>query len=153
MTEEKFPAALAWTSEDGRTTSLVAVSSRLDRRAPVPHDGQVRAGSNTKTFTAVVMLQLVAEGKAALDAPVERYLPGLVRGKGIDARKITVRHLLQHTSGLPNYTEHIGLEHFEKVQHRFFHPHDLLAAALAHPATSAPAPSGSTATPITCSPD
>ncbi|WP_225625333.1 serine hydrolase domain-containing protein [Streptomyces werraensis] len=138
VTEEKFPAALAWTSKDGRTTSLVAGSSRLGRKTPVPRDGQVRAGSNTKTFTAVVVLQLVAEGKVHLDAPVERYLPGLVRGKGIDARKITLRHLLQHTSGLPNYTEHIGLEHFENVQHRFFHPHDLLAAALAHPAKSAP---------------
>ncbi|MGA5807440.1 serine hydrolase domain-containing protein [Streptomyces cellulosae] len=89
--EQKFPAALAWTSKDGRTTSLVAGSSRLGRQVPVPRDGQVRAGSNTKTFTAVVVLQLVAEGKVHLDAPVERYLPGLVRGEGVDARKITVR--------------------------------------------------------------
>ncbi|MEU0286012.1 serine hydrolase domain-containing protein [Streptomyces sp. NPDC052492] len=138
VTEEHYPAALAWTSKNGRTTSLVAGSSRRDRQVPVPHDGQVRAGSNTKTFTAVVVLQLVAEGKVRLDASVERYLPGLVRGEGIDAEAITVRHLLQHTSGLPNYTEHIGLENFENIQHRFFQPHDLLAAALAHPATFEP---------------
>lgn len=44
----------------------------------------------------------------------------------------------QHTNGLPNYTEHIGLEDFARIQHKFFHPHDLLTAALAHPAEFAP---------------
>ncbi|MEW2162331.1 serine hydrolase domain-containing protein [Streptomyces sp. NPDC007084] len=136
--QEKFPAALAWTSKGGRETSLVAGSSRLGKHDPVPHDAQVRAGSNTKSFTAVVVLQLVAEGRVDLDAPIEKYLPNVVRGPGIDAEKITVRNLLQHTSGLPNYTEHIGLEEFDKVQHKFFHPSDLLAAALAHPAKFAP---------------
>ncbi|MET8725900.1 serine hydrolase domain-containing protein [Streptomyces parvus] len=48
------------------------------------------------------------------------------------------RQLLQHTNGLPNYTEHIGLEDFARIQHKFFHPHDLLTAALAHPAEFAP---------------
>ncbi|NEE36061.1 beta-lactamase family protein, partial [Streptomyces sp. SID7982] len=70
--------------------------------------------------------------------PVETYLPGVVRGEGIDGRKITVRQLLQHTSGLPNYTEHIGLENFARIQHTFFQPHDLLTAALARPAEFAP---------------
>ncbi|HEX6340183.1 serine hydrolase domain-containing protein [Umezawaea sp.] len=138
VSQERFPAALASVSRDGRTTSLVAGSARIDRRVPVPRDGYVRAGSGTKTFTAVVVLQLVAEGKVDLDAPIETYLPGVVRGEGVDATKITVRHLLQHTSGLPNYTAHIGLDHFQKIQHRFFHPHELLAAALAHPADFAP---------------
>ncbi|MFF7493461.1 serine hydrolase domain-containing protein [Streptomyces rubiginosohelvolus] len=138
VSEDRFPAAFAWVRKDGRTSSLVSGSARLGERAPVPHDGYVRAGSNTKTFTAVVVLQLVAEGKVALDEPIETYLPGVVRGEGIDGRKITVRQLLQHTSGLPNYTEHIGLEDFARIQHKFFHPHDLLTAALAHPAEFAP---------------
>jgi D-alanyl-D-alanine carboxypeptidase len=138
VSQEKFPAALASVSKGGRTTSLVAGSARLDRPVPVPADGRVRAGSNTKTFTAVVVLQLVAEGQVELDAPIEKYLPGVVRGEGIDGGRITVRQLLQHTSGLPNYTQYIGLESFEKIQHKFFQPHDLLAAALAHPAEFAP---------------
>ncbi|SEF37431.1 D-alanyl-D-alanine carboxypeptidase [Amycolatopsis pretoriensis] len=138
VSQEKFPAALAWVGDRGGSTSLVAGSARLDRRVPVPRDGRVRAGSNTKTFTAVVVLQLVAEGKVELDAPIEKYLPGLVRGEGIDGHAITVRQLLQHTSGLPNYTEYLGVENFEDVQHKFFQPHDLLAAALAHPAKFAP---------------
>ncbi|MFU0442391.1 serine hydrolase domain-containing protein [Streptomyces sp. BG2AG] len=138
VAQERFPAAFAWVRKDGRTSSLVSGSARLGGKVPVPRDGYVRAGSNTKTFTAVVVLQLVAEGKVELDEPIETYLPGVVRGQGIDGRKITVRQLLQHTSGLPNYTEHIGLEDFEKVQHTFFQPHDLLTAALAHPADFAP---------------
>ncbi|WP_411084646.1 serine hydrolase domain-containing protein [Streptomyces sp. cmx-18-6] len=120
--------------KDGRTSSLLSGTARLGEKVPVPHDGYVRAGSSTKTFTAVVVLQLVAEGKVALDEPIETYFPGVVRGEGIDGRKITVRQLLQHVSGLPNYTECIGLEDFAKIQHKFFHPHDLLAAAPAHPA-------------------
>ncbi len=136
--QEKFPAALAYVTGRGRTTSLVAGSSRIDRQIPVPRDGTVRAGSNTKTFTAVAVLQLVAEGKVELDAPIEKYLPGIVRGEGIDATKITIRQLLQHTSGLPNYTEHLGLRDFEQVQHRYFPNHELLAAALSHPAKFQP---------------
>ena len=66
-------------------------------------DARFRIGSITKTFVAVTVLQLVPD----LDAPVERYLPGLVRGTGagagIDGRRITVRQLLRHTSGLPDY--------------------------------------------------
>ncbi|AGM06766.1 serine hydrolase domain-containing protein [Amycolatopsis keratiniphila] len=136
--QEKFPAALVAVSDGRRTTSLVAGSSRIDRQVPVPRDGRVRAGSNTKTFTAVAVLQLAAEGKVELDAPIEKYLPGIVRGEGIDATKITIRHLLQHTSGLPNYTEYLGLQDFERIQHRYFPTHELLAAALSHPAKFAP---------------
>lgn len=138
VSEEKYPAVTAWVHKDGHTRSLVAGSARLGKRVPVPRDGYVRAGSNTKTFTAVVVLQLVAEGKVRLDEPVETYLPGLVRGEGIDGRDITVRQLLQHTSGLPSYTDHLGLENFDEVRHTFFQPHDLLATALAHPAEFAP---------------
>ncbi|MBT2480710.1 serine hydrolase, partial [Streptomyces sp. ISL-94] len=85
-----------------------------------------------KVFTAVVVLQLVGEGKIGLDAPVDAYLPGLVRGEGIDGRQITVRQLLQQTSGLPNYTEYLG----EDV--RYYDPRELLDIALRHEARFAP---------------
>ncbi len=58
-----------------------------------------RIGSQTKTFTAAVVLQLVDEQRVELDAPVNRYLPGVVSGN-YDGDVITVRQLLQHTSGL-----------------------------------------------------
>ncbi|RLU79717.1 serine hydrolase [Streptomyces griseocarneus] len=65
-------------------------------------DDQFRIASQTKTFTSVVVLQLVDEGKVELDAPIERYLPGVVTGNGYDGTKISVRQILQHTSGIPD---------------------------------------------------
>ncbi|QLE70424.1 beta-lactamase family protein [Streptomyces rectiverticillatus] len=128
-----LPAALASVKGlEGRTRTYTAGVGDLATGAKVPRDGQVRIGSNTKTFTAVVMLQLVGEGKVSLEAPVETYLQGLVRGEGIDGRRITVRQLLQHTSGLPNYVKYLG----DDV--RYYEPRELLDIALQHKADFAP---------------
>jgi hypothetical protein len=63
------------------------------------HDDRFRIGSVTKTFVATVVLQLVGEGKLSLDDRVDDVLPGKVRG----GAGITVRQLLQQTSGLYDY--------------------------------------------------
>jgi D-alanyl-D-alanine carboxypeptidase len=127
-----LPAALASVKDrEGRTRTYTAGVGDLATGAKVPKDGQVRIGSNTKTFTAVVVLQLVGEGKIGLDATVDTYLPGLVRGEGIDGRRITVRQLLQHTSGLPDYTNY-------DLQPRYFEPRELLDIALQHKADFTP---------------
>ncbi|MBJ3809112.1 beta-lactamase family protein [Streptomyces flavofungini] len=70
---------------------------------PRGKDDRFRVGSITKTFMATVLLQMEAEGRLRLDDTVDHHLPGLVRGNGNDGRKITVRHLLSHTSGLFDY--------------------------------------------------
>ncbi|MGW9372905.1 serine hydrolase domain-containing protein [Streptomyces xanthophaeus] len=135
----KSPAALAAvTGRDGRIRHHTAGVADLRTGKKVPVDGQVRAGSNTKTFVATVVLQLVGEGKVELDAPIERYLPGLVRGEGIDGNAIRVRHLLQHTSGLPNYTDHIIEAVSGEGRHTYYQPRTLLDLALAHKAEFAP---------------
>nr|WP_107118759.1 serine hydrolase domain-containing protein [Streptomyces cellostaticus] len=127
------PAALASVQgRDGRTRTHTAGVGDLATGAKVPRDGQVRIGSNTKTFTAVVVLQLVGEGKIGLDAPVDTYLPGLVRGDGIDGRRITVRQLLQQNSGLPNYSKYLS----DDI--RYYDPRELLDLALQHEADFAP---------------
>ncbi|MEU7660163.1 serine hydrolase domain-containing protein [Streptomyces lincolnensis] len=69
-------------------------------RAPRPGD-RFRAGSVTKAFVATVVLQLWREGRLKLDAPLARYLPGLLPDDF--GRRITVAHLLHHTSGLPDH--------------------------------------------------
>ncbi|SOB84290.1 serine hydrolase domain-containing protein [Streptomyces sp. 1331.2] len=130
------PAALATVQgRDGRARHYTAGVGNLATGAKVPVDGQVRIGSNTKTFTAVVVLQLVAEGKVDLDATVETYLPGVVHGEGIDGRLVTVRQLLQHTSGLPEYE---GLLDEASLRHRYFEPRELLDLAFQHKPELAP---------------
>ncbi|KJK49689.1 beta-lactamase [Lentzea aerocolonigenes] len=101
----------------------------LNSNQPVPLDGRFRVGSITKTFVSTVMLQLAGEGRVDLDAPVVRYLPGL-----IDSR-ITVRQVLQHTSGLYNYTDALPLspDEFEKIRYKHWEPAEMLAMSTSKP--------------------
>jgi len=126
-----FPGALA-TYQDarGRSHDYRSGVGDLATGAGVPLDGQVRIGSNSKTFLAVALLQLVGEGKVDLDASVETYLPGLVHGDGVDGNAITVRQVLQHRSGVPNYTETMDLD---ATRHQYVEPRELLDLALTRP--------------------
>ncbi|MFD3538180.1 serine hydrolase domain-containing protein [Streptomyces sp. NPDC058662] len=131
-----LPAALASVQDrGGRTRTYTAGVGDIATGAKVPRDGQVRMGSNTKTFVAVVVLQLVGEGKIGLDDTVDTHLRGLLRGEGIDAGRITVRQLLQHTSGLPEYGTYIP---DDVLAHRYFEPRELLDIALEHKAVFEP---------------
>ncbi len=99
----------------------------------------VRVGSVTKTFTAAIVLQLVAEHRVDLDQPIETYLPGLLAGDGIDGRAITVRQILGHRSGLPRPAESPGTDEYTVAREgRTFTPAQQIALASAHPARFAP---------------
>jgi D-alanyl-D-alanine carboxypeptidase len=129
--QDGYPAALSSVRDErGRVRDATAGVGNLKTRAAVPKDGEVRIGSNTKTFTAVVVLQLVDEGRLELDAPIERYLPGLVPG----GDEITVRRLLNHTSGLGNYTNFLA-NGLLPYQHWYAAPRTLLDIALKEPRT------------------
>lgn len=103
--------------------------AELDSNRPVPENGRFRVGSITKTFVSTVLLQLAGEGRVDLDAPVVRYLPGLIDGR------ITTRQLLQHTSGLYNYTDALPLDpdEFEKIRYKHWNPEDLLKISTGRP--------------------
>lgn len=136
--DDGFPAAMASVrAANGQVRNYTAGVAELKTHRAVPRDAQVRIGSNTKTFTATVVLQLVGEGKIDLDAPIEKYLPDLVRGENIDGRKISVRQLLQHTSGLPDYDAEYAADYLA-VQHMYAEPHDVLGQAFKHPALFKP---------------
>ncbi|GAA2397528.1 serine hydrolase domain-containing protein [Actinomadura vinacea] len=127
------PGALAEVNDrDGR---LVITSGVADIRtgAPVDPRSRFRIGSLTKPFTATVVLQLVGDGRIKLDAPVERYLPGVVRGADNDGREITVRQLLQHTSGLPDILKHLPPMEILKDPLRHWEARELVDIALRHP--------------------
>ncbi|MDT0569903.1 serine hydrolase domain-containing protein [Streptomyces sp. DSM 3412] len=108
------------------------------------HD-HFRVGSITKTFISTVLLQLAAEGRLSLDDKVERWLPGVVRGEGHDGRQVTLRQLLNHTSGIAEYTsdeqfvQDVFLaEGFLKNRYRTWTPRQLVGIAMKHEPTFAP---------------
>ena len=74
-----------------------------DVKDKVPNDtsGIFQIGSVTKQFTATIILKLQEEGKLTLSDPISKYLPGYPNGE-----KITLYHLLTHTSGIDDYTKH-----------------------------------------------
>jgi D-alanyl-D-alanine carboxypeptidase len=89
-------SVIVFVSDDGREYVATAGNHRPSK------DQRFRVGSVTKTFTATIVLQLVAEGRLRLSDALERHLPGIVpRGK-----RITIRQLLNHRSGLANVTDY-----------------------------------------------
>lgn len=96
-----------------------------------------RVGSITKSFVATTVLQLVGEGRVSLDAPIGKYLPDVV--PGARGRKITVRMLLNHTSGIGEYTDQYEtLKELQQLRNTSVSPKELAAAGLGMPKTFAP---------------
>ncbi|WDN53105.1 serine hydrolase domain-containing protein [Streptomyces clavuligerus] len=113
--------------------------------APRGTDDHFRIASITKTFVATVVLQLEAEGKLSLDDTVDTHLPGVVRGNGHDGRKITVRQLLNHTSGVYDYLEDPAYrakfmlgEGFLKHRYDYRSPQVAVDVAMSHAPVFAP---------------
>jgi D-alanyl-D-alanine carboxypeptidase len=143
ITATGVPGVLAEVRTGGRELRGTSGVASLDSGRPVNDNGFFRIGSNTKTFISVVVLQLAAEHRLSLNDTVGRWLPGVVHGNGNDGGKITVRELLQHTSGLHNYTDDLQAQitspqAYRKLEfHQFSRP-DLLNIALAHQPDFAP---------------
>ncbi|HEX5758124.1 MAG TPA: serine hydrolase [Thermoanaerobaculia bacterium] len=95
------PGAAAIVVDDGKVLLREGYGlANLELGVPIEPEMVFRIGSVTKQFTAVAALLLVAEGKLALDDEIIEYLPDYPTG----GRKITVEHLLTHTSGIKSYT-------------------------------------------------
>ncbi|MED7954702.1 serine hydrolase domain-containing protein [Streptomyces sp. BE303] len=138
-------AALAEIRDAGRPLWRGAAGTAdLADGQPARSDGRFRIGSVTKSFVSTVVLQLVGEGRIRLDDPVERHLPGVVPNGGA----ITVRQLLNHTSGLFNFTEddrflvrtEAELQDFVygTWRYRNYRPQQLAAVSAEHPPYFAP---------------
>jgi len=104
-------------------------TTELDGTIPPRADTHFRVGSNTKTMTAVVILQLAQEGKIDLDDPVSKYIPGVPNGDDI-----AISQLLKMRSGLYNYTDapelSVSLDHNPT---KAWTPEELLAIAFNRP--------------------
>jgi D-alanyl-D-alanine carboxypeptidase len=95
------PGAVALGREGDAEWDAAAGVADLETKEPITAAHRFRIGSITKSFVATVVLQLAGEGRLSLDDTVQRWLPGLVPGG--DA--ITLRQLMNHTSGLPDYID------------------------------------------------
>ncbi|APU22030.1 serine hydrolase domain-containing protein [Actinoalloteichus sp. GBA129-24] len=93
------PGAAVYAGDADSAWTLTAGTARFGQQQPITANDHFRHGSQTKTFTAAVIMQLVDEGLIALDTPIETYLPGVVTGN-YDGNVITTRQLLLHTSGM-----------------------------------------------------
>lgn len=134
----RVPGALAQVRDrHGRSVTVRSGAAELgDARPMVGRAGRFRIASASKSFVAVAVMQLVVDGRVRLDAPIDAYLPGVIRGRGegaeIDGRRITVRHLLQHTSGLPEYSDAVDWSDLPEG------PRGFLALALTREPTDVP---------------
>ncbi|MGW4480339.1 serine hydrolase domain-containing protein [Rhodococcus triatomae] len=124
-----YPGAFALLrTPSGTVTATYGTTERDGGRAVAPDD-HIRIGSNTKTWTATVILQLAQEGKIAVTDPVSKYRPDVPNGENI-----TVAQVLDMRSGLYNYSETPEVnEALDNQPERVWAPEELLAIGLAQP--------------------
>lgn len=131
-------------ARDGRTTwnGASGVADVRTGRPVTPHMRQ-RVGSITKTFVATAILQQVEKGRVNLDAPVGHYLPELFPGR--PGKQVTVRMLLNHTSGIGDYVvlafpslQHLSPKSLDEHRFRNVPPEQLIKWGLHAPRTGEP---------------
>ncbi|WP_344451305.1 serine hydrolase domain-containing protein [Actinocorallia aurantiaca] len=114
-----YPGATALLRKDGVSRYLTAGVGDRTARTPMDPKAQVRIGSNTKPFIGAVVLMLADQGRLSLDDTVDRWLPGVVAGNGNDGKKVKIRQLLNHTSGVPDYLNEVYADAFDNPNKPF----------------------------------
>lgn len=121
-------------SRDKGDWSTTFGTREIGKNEPMRADDYFRIGSNTKTMTSTVILQLVQEGKLKLDDPISKYRPDVPNGD-----KITIANLSEMRSGLYSYTSDLGFnETLDKEPQKAWTPDELLKIAFAHPNNAGP---------------
>ncbi|WP_329089252.1 serine hydrolase domain-containing protein [Streptosporangium sp. NBC_01469] len=118
---------------DGKRVGKGSAGSRLlhGKGGAIPSNARYRIGSQTKNMTATVVLQLVKEGELSLDDKLSAVLPKVAEKNLVErADEITVRHLIQLTSGIPDYLSP-DVDPLDPT--RNYRPADLLAASREKP--------------------
>ncbi|MGW3866983.1 serine hydrolase domain-containing protein [Streptomyces sp. NPDC005047] len=128
--DQHATAALVRVGATGETWRGSGGVRDLASERPAHANARFRAGSITKVVTAATVLRLAAEGRVDLDAPVQRYLPGLFTPAF--RKPIGVRQLLNHTSGI-QAGDGLGDDFAEAYAHRFdtLTPQRVAASAIA----------------------
>lgn len=95
-----IPGVAVGVLHDGKITEYALGVTDVTTREPVTTEAIFQCGSMTKTWTALAVMTLVAEGKLDLDRPVRTYLPGFAVADPDVTASVTPRHLLNHTNGI-----------------------------------------------------
>ncbi|MGG4558712.1 serine hydrolase domain-containing protein [Bacillus toyonensis] len=132
-----YPGILAKTSEGGKTWGYAAGVADLSTKKPMKTDFRFRIASVTKTFTATVVLQLAGENRLNLDDSIEKWLPGVIQGNGYDGNQITIRQILNHTSGIVEYARSKEIDFFTNTK-KSFTAEELVKIGLSMPPEFAP---------------
>jgi D-alanyl-D-alanine carboxypeptidase len=130
------PGIVVHVRDGTRTLTLTGGVRDVATGLPMRRSDRFRIASITKSFVATALLRLEAEGKLSIDDTVEHWLPGAIP----NGSEVTIRQLLNHTSGLFNYTNDLAFFYGAVLGDplREWTPHELLAVANSHPPTSAP---------------
>jgi D-alanyl-D-alanine carboxypeptidase len=116
-----------WSSVD-----VAAGTTTFGGSVPVRPDALWQIGSNTKAFTSVLLLQLEAEHRLSIDDPLGKWLPRYPQWADV-----TIRRLLNMTSGIPDYAEQPAFQvDYAADPHQYFTPQRLVAYAIGVAATS-----------------
>jgi D-alanyl-D-alanine carboxypeptidase len=105
LVADGVPGVIIMTRRGQQVSDVVAGLADKATGQPMRPQDRVHIGSITKTFVATVVLQLAAEGRLSLNDSVQKLLPGVIAGHGYNPARITVRQLLQQTSGIRDYTD------------------------------------------------
>lgn len=130
------PGALLYNYDRGKVTALQSGLADIDAGTPMVARSRYRIGSQTKTYVATAVLQLVAQHRIHLGAPANRYLPRLLAGQP----RITVRQLLNHTSGLYEFNDdpRVLAPYLEGHLGHVWMPRRLVRIALSHKPVARP---------------
>jgi D-alanyl-D-alanine carboxypeptidase len=139
------PGVAAEVRDGDRVWRGAAGVADLETGRPMTPDMRLRVGSITKTFVCAAVMRQVEQGEIDLDAPVDRYLPELVRDDAV-----TVRMLMNHTTGFVEYLPYafpslrglpggeVSAESIDQNRFRRFDPLELIGMGLAAPAAGEP---------------
>ncbi|MCR8842316.1 beta-lactamase family protein [Paenibacillus sp. SC116] len=125
-----IPGILLQTYKDGVVQHYTAGKVSIYADRSMQSNFHFRIGSVTKTFVSVTMLQLVGEGKVSLNDTVDKWLPGVVQGNGYDGQQITIRQLLNHTSGIASYTDELFMQKVYENRFKSFTSEELVQEGL-----------------------
>lgn len=108
---QKLPGMVVVVERKGKQELAMALGfANLEHKVPMKLDSVHELASVSKQFTATVILKLVDEGKLSLDDPITKF----IEGAPATWKAITIRHLLHHTSGLPDYISEMGIVRSDK---------------------------------------